>query len=757
MKTVRWMTMALVVFFLTTWGQTVHAGFVNNGNGTVTDTSTGLIWQQDTARDEQGNYDVMDWEEALAYCEALVLGGHTDWRLPTIKELGSLVDLSRYDPAINTVYFPDTKSSYYRSSTTDVEHFSPNDARRKYAWIVSFSNGSDVSDVRKSDPFYVRAVRGGQSGSFDYSIIATAGAGGAISPSGTVGVNSGGSVTFNITADSEYQILDIKVDDTSQGAISTYTFSNVTGVHTITASFYFNGTTGMPIGTILYRTSDSNEMPGRVGSPTGGELNFPYLQIPCLIYCGLLYSEGWSANSEKTRDLLENCTEEEKPFPPTRTGHVAVYIGQIDGENKIIEAGGNYTDGGLLVDIPEILIAPLNTFVDEEKGQVFIGAKFPTGTDVHGRSLPDNCQTNIVGLAKEHKEEGYDLDFNRQKGETEGDWICVGFAEKLYESCNLEPKEIGEMPLTFFDPYPYGENGEEVYGGYDITKDGFYNEEAIGGLTRRYSYDAENGYFRRCDEVCADTISFHAYATFSNDKEFSQVRHPRNDENDTTCGKNFRVGRESNGKYHIFWPYTQFKQDTLQSVRTTLDVGTTVINIVGGPSRENPVTVFPECGKTIEIEVEVLDRNGKKVSNLTADNFIVSLEKNEDGRCVAMACGYNEETNEIYFSSVKIPFTRIGCGTYEIRVDYRDNEGNIRSSYSRDNALVVSNIGEEATVKNYNFFPGTTSEYVATKILSIAGGIYIPKGAKVTFRAPKVKVQSQFNVETGAFVDIKQN
>ena len=44
----------------------VLASFHDNGNGTVSDTSTGLMWQQDSARDEWGNYDTMTWEEALA-------------------------------------------------------------------------------------------------------------------------------------------------------------------------------------------------------------------------------------------------------------------------------------------------------------------------------------------------------------------------------------------------------------------------------------------------------------------------------------------------------------------------------------------------------------------------------------------------------------------------------------------------------------------------------------------------------------------
>ena len=91
-----------------------QAGFIDNGDGTVSDTTTGLMWQKATA---PGTY---TWQQALAYCENLVLpaGGYSDWRLPDRNELQSLVDYSRYNPAINTTYFPNTVASYYWSSTT---------------------------------------------------------------------------------------------------------------------------------------------------------------------------------------------------------------------------------------------------------------------------------------------------------------------------------------------------------------------------------------------------------------------------------------------------------------------------------------------------------------------------------------------------------------------------------------------------------------------------------------------------------------
>ena len=76
--------------------------FVDNGDGTVTDTCTRLMWQQDTA-DVNGDGlrnegDQPPWCSALAYCEDLELAGHDDWRLPNITELQSIVDHGRFSP-----------------------------------------------------------------------------------------------------------------------------------------------------------------------------------------------------------------------------------------------------------------------------------------------------------------------------------------------------------------------------------------------------------------------------------------------------------------------------------------------------------------------------------------------------------------------------------------------------------------------------------------------------------------------------------
>ncbi len=74
-----------------------------------------------------------------------------------------------------------------------------------------------------------------------YSISATAGTGGSISPSGSVTVNKGTSQIFTITPYSNYSITDVAVDNVSQGKITSYTFSNVTENHTVSATFSYNG------------------------------------------------------------------------------------------------------------------------------------------------------------------------------------------------------------------------------------------------------------------------------------------------------------------------------------------------------------------------------------------------------------------------------------------------------------------------------------------------------------------------------------
>jgi len=81
---------------------------------------------------------------------------------------------------------------------------------------------------------------GGDSGTSAYIIASTAGVNGSISPDGATTVNSGTDQTYTITPDASYDISDVLVDGVSVGAVTTYTFTNVTADHTIEARFGAN-------------------------------------------------------------------------------------------------------------------------------------------------------------------------------------------------------------------------------------------------------------------------------------------------------------------------------------------------------------------------------------------------------------------------------------------------------------------------------------------------------------------------------------
>jgi hypothetical protein len=139
-------------------GPSPSQNFVDNGDGTVTDITTGLMWQQA----EPG---AMAWGNALSYCQGLPLGGHYDWRLPNVKEIESLFDDSRINPAINTSYFPNVHTTRdYWASTSYAYAWA-------YAWGDNFYFGIFNGINDKSYSNYIRCVRGGQGGLLDYLTV----------------------------------------------------------------------------------------------------------------------------------------------------------------------------------------------------------------------------------------------------------------------------------------------------------------------------------------------------------------------------------------------------------------------------------------------------------------------------------------------------------------------------------------------------------------------------------------------------------
>jgi len=106
-----------------------------------------------------------------------------------------------------------------------------------------------------------------------YTITATAGAHGSISPSGSVVVTSGNNQTFTITPDSGYHVADVLVDGSSVGAVSARTFTNVTANHTISATFAVNTVTNYTI-TSSAGANGSISPLGAVNVPSGNNQTF---------------------------------------------------------------------------------------------------------------------------------------------------------------------------------------------------------------------------------------------------------------------------------------------------------------------------------------------------------------------------------------------------------------------------------------------------------------------------------------------------
>ena len=115
----------------------------------VTDSSTALVWQDDA----EAKTTELAWTDAIDYCEALALEGHTNWRLPNFNELYFITDKSKSDPAMDST-FKNVVSDYYWSSTTLVTSTSN-------ALVVYFFYGNDNAFTKTSERF-VRCVRDGQ-------------------------------------------------------------------------------------------------------------------------------------------------------------------------------------------------------------------------------------------------------------------------------------------------------------------------------------------------------------------------------------------------------------------------------------------------------------------------------------------------------------------------------------------------------------------------------------------------------------------
>jgi hypothetical protein len=107
------------------YGQDAHVAgnapsYTNNGDGTVTDDVTGIMWQQSPDTDGDGDINADDkfiQADAVGYCEALTLAGYDDWQLPSVKQLYSLIDFRGADPA------PESTDTFHLTPFIDTQSF----------------------------------------------------------------------------------------------------------------------------------------------------------------------------------------------------------------------------------------------------------------------------------------------------------------------------------------------------------------------------------------------------------------------------------------------------------------------------------------------------------------------------------------------------------------------------------------------------------------------------------------------------------
>lgn len=139
--------------------------FIDNKDGTITDIQTQLMWKKcnegETWRKASNSCSTITkqytWQDSLKRARSVNNKGyatHTDWRLPNIKELISIIEEGCEYPAANLRVFPSTKPDHYWSSTPLINFLYATDA-----WSINFNVGVNDVPTEKTNTYYLRLVR----------------------------------------------------------------------------------------------------------------------------------------------------------------------------------------------------------------------------------------------------------------------------------------------------------------------------------------------------------------------------------------------------------------------------------------------------------------------------------------------------------------------------------------------------------------------------------------------------------------------
>jgi len=316
--------------------ETTSNEFIINGDGTVTDILTGLMWQQETGV-------FMDWESALNYCETLTLAGYNDWRLPDINELQSIVDYSRFDPAIDANTFPNTQSSIYWSSTTD-------DSYPSFAWQVYFNYGN-IYSYNKSNLYYVRAVRGGQSSPHSVLLII--------------------SVTDTDSGDPIAE-ANIAISNMSQGAGERIQTTDPNGM----AKFLY-----LPIGEYSLEITAPGYLPLNdvINLTQGGSVELAYSTQSCTLYFMDMDQDDFGLDTDSSCLLA----------PDHNSGYTALVAGDCDDTDPGVYPGANEQCDGKDNNCDNVI--PANEADDDSDGMLICAGDCNDSNSVIYTGAPELC------------------------------------------------------------------------------------------------------------------------------------------------------------------------------------------------------------------------------------------------------------------------------------------------------------------------------------------------------------------------------
>lgn len=139
---------------------TPNANFTDNGDGTVRDKSTGLIWMRCALGQTwdgitcTGNAVAYTWQQALQQADDYTFAASSDWRVPSVKELASILENACNFPAINLRVFPQTPTKKFWTAST----YADENIR---VWLVDFDFGAPNKGSKGESWTYVRLVRSG--------------------------------------------------------------------------------------------------------------------------------------------------------------------------------------------------------------------------------------------------------------------------------------------------------------------------------------------------------------------------------------------------------------------------------------------------------------------------------------------------------------------------------------------------------------------------------------------------------------------